>query len=256
MFVVDSLKIKIQFILFPFFICTHVTSQTIVNTYDLITPIDSVWSATTELQCTFAAGNGVFTALNSGLGLGRSINSSTQIWFLGGYNYASESGNAIYSTGFINLRAHRTFEKRIQLQVFYQNQFNSALEILERNLVGLNFAKAISTEWNTYKFTVGAFNENEIYSDQSRRNLVRGNVSTSVTADFREINVNLTLYYQPTIVNFNDYRMLGELALQFPVSKQLVFEIESALRFDSDPHLDLLPLDFSTLIGMVYTISN
>ena len=68
--------------------------------------------------------------------------------------------------------------------------------------------------------------------------------------------MNLTLYYQPTIVNFNDYRILGELALQFPVSKQLVFEIESALRFDSDPHLDLLPLDFSTLIGMVYTISN
>ena len=50
--------------------------------------------------------------------------------------------------------------------------------------------------------------------------------------------------------------MLGELALQFPISEKLVFEIESAFRFDSDPHLDLLSLDFSTLIGMVYSISN
>jgi len=50
--------------------------------------------------------------------------------------------------------------------------------------------------------------------------------------------------------------MLGELSLQFPISEQLEFEVESALRFDSDPHLDLLPLDFSTVIGMVYSISN
>jgi len=66
------------------FLCFLSTkAQTIVNTYDLVTPIDSVWSATTELQGTFAAGNGVFTALNSGLGLGRTINSKTQAWFLG-----------------------------------------------------------------------------------------------------------------------------------------------------------------------------
>lgn len=90
-----------RLIIFLFLLSSYTgRTQTIVNTYDLITPIDSIWSATTELQGTFAAGNGVFTALNSGLGLGRAINSKTEAWFLGGYNYASESGNSIYSTGF------------------------------------------------------------------------------------------------------------------------------------------------------------
>src|SRR6056300_979057 len=119
--------------------------QTIVNTYDLVTPIDSVWSATTELQGTFAAGNGVFTALNSGLGLGRTINSKTQAWFLGGYNYASESSSAIYSTGFTNFRLHYTAAKNLQVQFFYQSQFNSALALKSRTLFGANTANRFKT---------------------------------------------------------------------------------------------------------------
>ena len=143
-----------------------------------------------------------------------------------------------------------------QIQFFSQNQFNSALEINERNLIGLNFTKTIYTDSYTYKFTGGVFEEQEIYSDYSKVNLLRGNLATSITAEVSEIDVNITLYYQPAFTNIRDYRMLGELALQFPISEQLVFEIESALRFDSDPHLGLLPLDFSTIIGMVYSISN
>lgn len=231
-------------------------AQTIVNTYDLVTPIDSVWSATTELQGTFAAGNGVFTALNSGLGLGRTINTKTQAWFLGGYNYASESGNAIYSTGFTNFRIHYMAAQQLQVQIFYQSQFNSALELNNRSLLGMNFANKFKTEEFIYNLTSGIFNEDEQYSDLSGKTLIRGNIATSVTTEVSDVDIHLTLYYQPALSAFDDYRMLGELSLQFPISEQLEFEIESALRYDSDPHLDLLPLDFSTVIGMVYSISN
>ena len=77
--------------LIAFVIVFTVKSQTIVNTYDLVTPIDSIWSVTSELQGTFAAGNGVFTTFNSGLGLGRKLNNKTEAWFLGGYNSAWET---------------------------------------------------------------------------------------------------------------------------------------------------------------------
>jgi len=234
----------------------QVKGQTIVNTYDLITPIDSVWSATTELQGTFASGNGVYGALNSGLGLGRSIGPNTQAWLIGGYNYASESGNAIYATGFVNARLHYSITKTLELQVFYQKQFNSALQIKQRNLGGLNLSKSILTEEFNYKFILGGFQELEIYSDNSGKDLTRGNFSTSITTEFSKIDVNLTIYCQPAISNIRDYRMLGELAVQFPITEQLEFEIESALRFDSDPHLNLMPLDFSTVLGVVYSISN
>lgn len=230
--------------------------QTIVNTYDLITPIDSIWSATTELQGTFAAGNGVFTALNSGLGLGRSINKNVDAWFLGGYNFASESGNTIYSTGFLNTRIHFTLKEDLKLQIFYQSQFNSALELDQRNLFGANFGKTIHSKEYLYKLTAGSFLENESYSDLSKKQIYRANAATSITTEVSDVDVNLTIYYQPDILAPKDYRLLGELALQFPISEQLVFEVESALRFDSDPHMDLLPLDFSTVIGMVYSISN
>ena len=107
-----------------------------------------------------------------------------------------------------------------------------------------------------YSLTTGVFQEAEIYSDLSEKNLNRANIAASVTTEVSDVDVHLTLYYQPALSVFDDYRMLGELSLQFPISEQLEFEIESALRYDSDPHLNLLPLDFSTVIGMVYSISN
>ena len=88
-------------------------------------------------------------------------------------------------------------------------------------------------------------------------NLFRGNIAASVTTEVSDVDVHLTLYFQPDLISFVDYRMLGELALQFPISEQLEFEVESgASHTSSDPHLNLLPLDFSTVIGMVYSISN
>jgi len=233
-----------------------VKSQTIVNTYDLLTPIDSIWSVSSELQGTFAAGNGVFTAVNSGLGLGRKLNEKIEAWFLGGYNSASESQNRIYSTGFTNFRMHFLGTKKIQIQAFYQNQFNSALKINNRSLLGINAVRKFKTDQILYNLTAGAFYEDESYSDQSERTLFRGNLATSVTTELSNLEIHATLYCQPDLLNPRDYRMLGELSLQFPVRELLKFEIESALRYDSEPHLNLLALDFSTVVGIVYSISN
>ena len=65
----EFFKFKKLLVCSSLFISSIGLAQTIVNTYDLIAPIDSLWSATTELQGTFASGNGVFIALNSGIGL-------------------------------------------------------------------------------------------------------------------------------------------------------------------------------------------
>lgn len=86
--------------------------------------------------------------------------------------------------------------------------------------------------------------------------ILRANIAASITADFEDLDINMAIYYQPDLTNIMDNRMLGELAFQFPIREQLVFEVESALRFDSDPHFDLVPLDFSMVIGMVYSISH
>ena len=247
---------RIKLLLVGLLLTTNSVCQTIVNTYDLITPIDSCWSATTEIQGTFAAGNGVFTALNSGVGIGRAMNEATELWVLSGYNFASESSNAIYATGFINARIHHRVAPGVHLQGFYQSQFNTALEIKNRILYGINMAKKIKTKEFLYNLSSGVFKEDEMYSDESTQRLYRGNVSSSVTTELSDIDVHLTIYYQPSFQDLNDFRMLGELSLQFPISDHLEFEVESALRFDSEPHLNLLPLDFSTVIGMVYSLSN
>lgn len=84
-------------------------SQTIVNTYDLVTPIDSIWSVTSELQGTFAAGNGVFTTFNSDLGLGRKLDNKTDAWFLGGYNSAWETLSYTFKSSLKNTSLSPTY---------------------------------------------------------------------------------------------------------------------------------------------------
>ena len=249
-----ALKSLVVVLLFGFSIRGY--SQTIVNTYDLIRPIDSVWLAVTELQGSYAEGNGVFTSVNSGLGLGRVVGNSAEVWFLSGYNFASENGNQIYSNGFVNTRMHIHVSDNLMLQTFWQNQFNSALKISSRDLIGVNVAREIRKKKFRYQLGVGLFAENEVYIDESQMLLLRGNTSSSITASFDDVDINITIYYQPHITNISDYRLLGELALQFPVKENLLFEIESAIRFDSNPHLDLLTLDLSSIVGLVYTISN
>jgi hypothetical protein len=250
------MKSNKHFLVFIFFFFSSVweaKSQTIVNTYDLISPIDSIWGFNSELQGSFSAGNGVFSSINSGIGIGRQFK-TYETWVLGGFNYASESGNKIYSTGFFSARLHYHLNKSDQIHFFYQNQFNSALLINNRNLIGANYSYGIKTKQHAYKLAIGAFKENETYSDFSEMNLFRANLIGSITTDIADVDVHFIYYYQPSIKEFSDVRMLGELSLQFPINDKLKFEIESALRYDSKPHLNLLPLDFSSLIGLVYSL--
>jgi hypothetical protein len=233
---------------------TGLQGQTIVNTYDLMSPIDSIWEANIELQGTISSGNGVFTALNSGIGLGKKLTRNQQAWLIFGYNFASEQQNLIYQTGFVNLRHHSKLSKTIGLQIFIQGQFNSALLVKERNLMGFNLSRSATTKGGlAVKSAGGLFFENEVYTE-GLMNLYRGNFNINLNKNINDVVINGTVYLQPDILNIVDYRLLGELAIALPVRENISLEIESAMRFDSDPHLDLLHVDFSTLIGMTINL--
>lgn len=229
-------------------------SQTIVNTHDLMSPIDSIWATNIEIQGSVSTGNGVFTAFNSGVGLGRKLSSKSQVWALGGYNYASESGNLIYQTGFLNARYHYALSTSKNLQFFYQRQFNSALKINLRQLIGLNLGYTVSIRGYNLSSSIGIFDENETYTEEPFQHIQRLNLSLNMTKSVGDVEVNLTLYHQPSLQLLSDYRTLGELAIELPINQSVNLEIESALRYDSDPHLNLVPIDFSTLIGMSFNL--
>ena len=228
--------------------------QTIVNAYDLMSSIDSIWATNIELQGTVSTGNGVFTAFNSGLGLGRKLTNKQQVWIICGYNFASEQQNLIYETGFLNLRHHSQLTKNTGLQLFIQRQFNSALLLNSRNLFGFNLSRATKTKSELIiKTALGVFHEAEVYT-QGEVNLVRGNLNVNLNKNINDVIINGTVYLQPSISDFRDYRLLSEVAIALPIRENISLEIESAMRFDSDPHLDLLPVDFSTLLGMTINL--
>ena len=95
------------------------------------------------------------------------------------------------------------------------------MKINNRSLVGLNATRRFKTNQAIYNLTAGAFYEDEFYSDQTEQTLFRGNLTTSISTELSNLDIHLTLYFQPDLLNLQDYRMLQELSLQFPVSDQL-----------------------------------
>jgi len=123
-----------------------------------------------------------------------------------------------------------------------------------RQLLGVNLGLKKSIKDYLTSISLGLFDEDEKYFGQSFQHLQRMNISLNVTRNVGDVEINLTMYHQPSLYRFKDFRTLGELAIELPINESVNLEIESALRFDNDPHLDLLPLDFSTLIGMSFNL--
>ena len=62
--------------------------------------------------------------------------------------------------------------------------------------------------------------------------------STIVYQLSSDIDINNILYFQPSVKNINDFRILLENQLQFKINNVLRVNINMNYRFDNEPHAD------------------
>ena len=159
-----------------------------------------------------------------------------------GFISNSDGRDIILNRGFSHLRFTKSINSNLDIELFFQAGFNDFILIKDRKLFGSGLRKNI-VQMETIKsfLGIGFMQEKEIYDlKQNFEQLLlrQTSYSTILYQISEDIYLNNILYFQPSIKDINDFRLLLENELQFKINKTFRINVNMNYRFDNDPHGD------------------
>lgn len=224
-------------------------AQSIINTSSISHDLDSTISVLADFSGNFSRGNAEINDITLSGGIGISATKNSSFWVLGGSSSLTSNDEKIQSVDFIHLRFNYELSDRITSNAYTQFQSNSILAITYRRLLGLNFDYDFdSSDKNT--FTLGAFRELEMYEDASQALLYRANVVVNSEVEIKQTKIVGFAYYQPSLSNITDYRLIGELSARVPLAPSVQLMVNLASRYDSIPISSIGSWDVGSTMGL------
>jgi len=148
----------------------------------------------------------------------------------------------ILNRGFGHLRFTKKVISNLDIELFFQAGFNDFILIKDRKLFGSGIRKkTIQSETIKSFLGIGFMQEKEIYdlNQNSEELLIRQTSYSTILCQISEdIYINNILYFQPSIKDINDFRLLVENEIQFRVTNIFRININMNYRFDNKPHGD------------------
>ncbi len=160
-----------------------------------------------------------------------------QFLYLGEFNLNRTGDSTFSENGYLHLRYVSHVKKPLAFECFTQIQYNKALQIKQRFLLGGGL------RWHMVKgkkvkmwLGVAAMADDEIYQETPREQYIRNSdyLSLVVSLGKKLIFTSIT-YYQPVLKDMADYRLLTSNALQYRAGKHFSLGITYSLTFDSKP---------------------
>ena len=159
-----------------------------------------------------------------------------------GFISNSDGKDIILNRGFGHLRFTKSIISNLDIEFFFQAGFNDFILIKDRKLFGSGLRKNIVQKETIKSFLgIGFMQEKEIYDlKQNFEQLLlrQTSYSTILYQISEDIYLNNILYFQPSIKDINDFRLLLENELQFKINKAFRINVNMNYRFDNDPHGD------------------
>ena len=159
-----------------------------------------------------------------------------------GFISKSDGRDIILNRGFGHLRFTKSIISNLDIELFFQAGFNDFILIKDRKLFGSGLRKNIVQKETIKSFLgIGFMQEKEIYDlKQNFEQLLlrQTSYSTILYQISEDIYLNNILYFQPSIKDINDFRLLLENELQFKINKAFRINVNMNYRFDNDPHGD------------------
>ena len=159
-----------------------------------------------------------------------------------GFISNSDGRDIILNRGFSHLRFTKSINSNLDIELFFQAGFNDFILIKDRKLFGSGLRKNIVQMEAIKSFLgIGFMQEKEIYDlKQNFEQLLlrQTSYSTILYQISEDIYLNNILYFQPSIKDINDFRLLLENELQFKVNNAFRINVNINYRFDNDPHGD------------------
>ena len=168
-------------------------------------------------------------------------------------DYAKSNDVKSEDSSFLHARYNYYFSKTEAFEVFAQSNTDDFKSLESRNLVGVAYRKEFSEKTTA---GLGIFQEQEEYNvndqkvefDQTRLSLYW--VTTLPLANGAELSN--TLYYQPDVTKFSDFRAYNRLAIKSKLTESLSLKFGLLVEHDSQPVLDVEKTDIKYQAGFSY----
>ncbi|MBX3041588.1 MAG: DUF481 domain-containing protein [Bdellovibrionaceae bacterium] len=240
--------------LFLFFVFAIAASnaQAFINIETLRRNAKEGVSGALNLQASGQSGNSEkFTGEVSSLNLYRSL--ENEYIFLANYKYGESNRLRDTHQGSMHLRFARSWVDFPTAEAFAQTQFDQFKLLRSRDLLGggLRFQLERSPK-NGFFLGTGLFHEWEAIKDPgTSQEDWRGNIYLSLLRTLDELwLMSITLYYQPALDEFSDFRLHSEIGLELKLNQMLAFTLKYTHQYDSAPPPTVQRQDISYLAGL------
>lgn len=185
------------------------------------------------------------------------FNNTLRSFFI--FNYENSFRNAenkkdVYlNRGFGHLRLTKSLIKNFDAEIFFQVGFNEFLDIKDRKLGGSGLRlKIMDQKAGTLFLGLGLMKENEKYNPSliPYKSLIRStnylNLKLHLTSNIYYETIG---YVQPSLENFNDFRILIDNNIDFQFTDNFNLTINIHYRYDNEPHGDMIKTYFQIKNG-------
>jgi len=161
----------------------------------------------------------------------------------GGLAYNETNGNDVTDNKLVHLRyVRKELIGPLRGETFYQNQANDVNLVAERELIGGGLSYRDLNEQLSYHVMVGVMNEKEEHLTDTtlNRDVERMTISTQLQWTFKSKNrLNVVIYHQPNISEFDDYRTTLESTLIVPLGERVDINFSYANNMNTTPFGDV-----------------
>lgn len=178
------------------------------------------------------------------------------VYFIGDISLGIRTKERFKNAGFAHVRWTHMWSGSLGSELFVQAQYNEFIRLQQRYLGGLG-ARWEFIEGRNFEVIVGSgymleFEQYDVPEDgpDGRRVLAhRWTNYLSLKGYLKDPKVTLveTVYAQPRLSDFGDYRILSEAELAITITDRLEVVAGLYLRYDSQPVVDVDPLDLTFL---------
>jgi len=157
--------------------------------------------------------------------------------FMNDINYVRANGQNLLNNGFQHMRLVYHKDSIVKPEAYIQTQFNQQLAIDFRFIIGGGFRFRVIKRANFFCYTgTSMMYEYEKNPNIDPHNNIRNN--TYLSLDFKQIKqipLSLVVYYQPNIINTEEYRIATDVRLLFLNDSKFTFKVDVQYVYDTYP---------------------
>jgi len=246
---------KLRIILFLILLSVPTLGQ--INTEKMRLGLsESGFAGDVDLTYSVTLGNSELTKIGLGPNfiwrLGRS-----HLFMLNDLNRVYSKDGTIINKAFSHLRYNYDFTDRYIYEFFLQAQYNRTQDLSHRYLVGTGI-RIIPFRREAFMIAIGItgmYEDEELSSGETTR-IARGSSYIFVKATRLDLLSFInTIYIQPALDNWEDFRILDEAELSIWVIKNLALTTALSYNYDSEPPEGIKHYDLELKNGLKFSFS-